>query len=675
MKKYISTITLLPIFLLVLLLPKVSYAAILSLSPSTGNFFIGSTFDVSILLDTQGKSINALSVSLNFPPDMLQIVSPSTGQSIIGVWTAAPKFDNLTGRLDLQGGIPGGITTSNALVSKITFRVKSVGRAIVKFLDSSKVLLNDGLGTNDLDQALNANFTFKLPPPAGPIVTSDTNPDQATWYPNRTVTLHFLDRTSSIDGFSYILSDDSTTIPDNINEGTKNSIFYTNLTDGVHYFHIKSLRGGVWGGVTHFAIKVDATPPSDFKIDIAPSSHTTSRQPVIQFITTDTLSGMDRYDLKIVPLSSGIKNESTEKNSRFFIETTSTYIPFALALGNYDVIVRAYDKSNNFREVTERLYIVTPIFTFIVGTGIRLGGWIIPWTYVVIAGLLFLILLFYVAYRARVWRHKVSTLEIQKKLPGEVSRQLEELKKYRAKYGTVAIFLILTMMSIFYGHSVNAGTAQLAPPLISTISKNISNEEIFYMGGKTDFANEQVLIYIQNLATGETFSENADSDNRGNWFYRHTNFLSPGNYLLWAQGKVGEEISPPGPQVKMTVNRTAVQFGGSNLSYETIYLVMIILLLILVFGLLFYIGYHIYHGRKKHKIFKQEVQKAEESIRRGFAVLRRDIESELALVRRAGLSAELSIEEKEKESQLLLDLNMIQKRLGKEIWEIGQEAS
>src|SRR3989344_808899 len=129
------------IFFVFLFSPKITQAATFLLSPQGGTFSIGSTFDVSILLDTKGQSVNALEVALSFPPDMLQVASPLTGQSVIGVWTATPKFDNRNGKIRLQGGIPGGITASSALVSTITFRVKSIGEALVKFDDASKVLL------------------------------------------------------------------------------------------------------------------------------------------------------------------------------------------------------------------------------------------------------------------------------------------------------------------------------------------------------------------------------------------------------------------------------------------------------------------------------------------------------------------------------------------------------
>ena len=127
MKRYIFFIVL----FICLLIPESSFASTLSLSPSAGTFSVGSTFNVSVLLDTKGKSINALQVFLTFPSDKLQVVSPSTGQSIVGVWTAPPKYNNTLGTVSLEGGIPGGIVTSSGVLTTVTFRVKSVGEGIV----------------------------------------------------------------------------------------------------------------------------------------------------------------------------------------------------------------------------------------------------------------------------------------------------------------------------------------------------------------------------------------------------------------------------------------------------------------------------------------------------------------------------------------------------------------
>ena len=158
---------------------------------------------------------------------------------------------------------------------------------------------------------------------------------------------------------------------------------------------------------------------------------------------------------------------------------------------------------------------------------------------------------------------------------------------------------------------------------------------------------------------------------QGDWFYRHSTFLTAGEYLLWTQAKLAEESSPPSPQIQITVQKTAIQFGASRLSYETLYLTLAIAFLLVILGLVAFIFYHGYHGRKKYQHFWKEVREAEDSIRRGFAVLKRDIEAELALVHKIS-GGSVSEEAKQKEARLLNDLNAIQNHITKEVWDIEQ---
>mgnify|MGYP000159149342 CR=1 FL=1 len=149
--------------------------ALLFIGPSFQNVIVGETFQVSVLLDTNNHTINTIDAKLRFPTDKLQVVSPSVGKSIIGIWTAPPSFNNTTGELHFQGGIPSpGINISQGLISTITFRVKSVGTAGLSFLGDSKILLNDGFGTDILTDTRGGSYRLTLPLPKGPAVTSPT---------------------------------------------------------------------------------------------------------------------------------------------------------------------------------------------------------------------------------------------------------------------------------------------------------------------------------------------------------------------------------------------------------------------------------------------------------------------------------------------------------------------
>jgi hypothetical protein len=161
-----------------------------------------------------------------------------------------------------------------------------------------------------------------------------------------------------------------------------------------------------------------------------------------------------------------------------------------------------------------------------------------------------------------------------------------------------------------------------------------------------------------------------EADKNGEWFYRADRFFAPGTYVIWGQTRVNQQLSPPSPQIGVTVVSTAVQFGSTRFSYSAIYLTLLIIALLVMSLLAAYTAYHIIHGRRKHKMLLAQVSAAGESIRRGFAVLNRDLQAELEIIRNAKLSKELSAEEKFREQQLLSDLSEIEQRLSREIWNI-----
>ncbi|MEK7646382.1 MAG: cohesin domain-containing protein [Patescibacteria group bacterium] len=642
-------------------------AAQLILSPASGTFTVGSTFDVSIFLDSEDQSVNVVNAEILFPPDKLQLVSPTTGQSIISVWTAQPVFNNKDGLIQLTGGIPGGIKVSRGLITTLTFRVKQTGNPVlVRFSDKSTVLANDGKGTAVLSGFQNGIVNLILPPPAGPVVSSETHPDQSEWYSNKNVILRWAS-VNAVEKYSYVIDKNPVGIPDNIADGDNGSVVYKDLENGIHYFHIKSLRDGAWGGVTHFGINIDAEAPAEFPVEVIPSSRTSSKNQIINFLTTDSLSGIAYYEVKTIPLSQGSSGE------QLFVETMSPH-QSALDLGSYDVIIRAYDNAGNYRDVQQRIKIVAPFLEFVTDQGVRIiGGAIIPWMWVWILILIFILITAFLAWSTRRWHHDIHSNRQKRILPDALKSQLSELQKYKQKYGSLAILLAVGVLSLFGGNVADAQQKiELAPPSVSTVSRDISNEEIFYIGGNTLSPLTEVVIYLQNMQTGEAVSETVTSDKTGEWFYRHPRFLSPGNYVLWTQGRSGEIMSPPGPQIELKVVQTAIQFGGSRLSYETLYLGLTLILLFIVILLGTFIIYHAYHGRKKHKLFWKEVREAEEAVRRGFAVLKRDIEAELSIVRKAKLSPSVREEIKQREMQLLGDLETVRGHIGKEVWDIGQ---
>ena len=660
-------------------------AASIFVGPSSGTFTIGSTFTVSIYLNTGGQFVNAVEANLSFPPDKLQVVSPTAGTSLVRVWVSQPTYSNVDGTLRFQGAIPSpGISTESGLISTVTFRVKSVGTAVVKVLDTSRVLLNDGKGTDILGERSGGIYNLVLPPPAGPIVTSPTNPDQEKWYNTRNVALRW-EGTADVQGFSYILNVVPVDDPDDISEGLRTSVRYSDLPDGIHYFHVKALRGGVWGGVTSYAIKIDATPPAAFPVVFSPGARTSNRRPVISFETTDAVSGLDHYELKLIPLDLTLRGGKSisRRETPFFIEAVSPYSE-ELELGRYDVIILAYDKAGNFYQASEHLTVTTPVFEFIRASGLRFSGtYTVSWLYIwLTAGLVLIILAFFGSMAWRLHRRASHHLERGSINHPDVQEKLRVLEEKQKEYGGGSKkFLTLLILGLLAGSLLFGNTAFSAlenpitvePPVITLFPKLLSNDEIFYIGGRAGAPNAEIIIYLQETESGRTLSYIATTDKTGAWFYTLPTFLAAGHYVAWTQLKVGEEQSPPSPQLELIVASTAFQVGEKRISFERLYFLIAVAFGIALLVLIAFILYHGYHARAKGQRLIRELKAVEDAIHRGFAVLRRDIEAELGVIHKVKLSKEISLEERAREDKLLRDLDTIDNYVGKEFWEIDRE--
>ncbi len=406
-----------------------SEGASLYFSPNIGTFFIGSTFNVSIFVNTGGSNINAVKVDLKFNPRQIQVASPVAGKSFISVWIAQPTYSNVEGTVSFQGGVPSpGINTSSGLVSTITFRVISSGETLIEFLDSSQVLLDDGKGTNILTSMGEGFYSLKIPPPAGPKVFSSTHSDQNKWYKNNNPAFAWQKETGVTD-FSYSIDQNFHTIPDNISEGSHTSVSYTDLEDGIWYFHIKAKKGGGWGGVTHYLVQIDTTPPAIFKLAFEPSTNspvTAARAPVISFITTDSLSGLDHYEIKTINLAKTLQ----DKEISFFVEASSPYRLHDLGLGEHEIIVRAYDASMNWRDASERIEIIpTNVLFYISKSGISIFTIFLAWWKVI---LLLVPLTFFIARKAAQWwqdnQNVYEKINVLDKVKSEWKKKEEELK-------------------------------------------------------------------------------------------------------------------------------------------------------------------------------------------------------------------------------------------------------
>jgi hypothetical protein len=335
-------------------------AANLALYPASSDITVGNILSVKVLVDTTGKVINSAEGIIQFPTDLLDVLSISKSSSIFSLWIEEPKISNSEGKVTFNGGLPNpGYTGNKGEIISIVFKTKKQGTATILFSDAN-VRENDGLGTDILSIKSGSQIVISNPviistivdnqeaiipgAPKAPVIKSETNPDQNKWYNN------------SNPIFSWVVPSDVTAvrlqydkkpiaIPSVVYSASKNEKELSDINDGSYYFHAQFKNSYGWGEVGNYKFNIDTTAPDRFAITQAHPENENDPRPILFFNTKDSLSGIDHYDVKV----------GNDKFITVLAESVKSnpYTPVTQEFGNKTIIVNAYDKAGNVTTATK----------------------------------------------------------------------------------------------------------------------------------------------------------------------------------------------------------------------------------------------------------------------------------------------------------------------------------
>lgn len=318
---------------------KVLAAAKFYLSPSSGNYKAGDTITASVMIDSGGTAVNAAEGSVTFSTDTLQYQSVSTTGSIFTFWTSGPAGSDSS--VIFGGGLSNpGYNGSGGKVLTITWKAKANGTGNVT-INGTKILANDGAGTNIYGSSSGAAFTIggaKAPArqATAPTVKSSTHPDSNKWYNNKNVALSW----SFSGATGYVFTFDQSPTTEAKGKAVKTtSKTQENVTDGVWYFHVKAQKAeGGFTDTTHFKVQVDTVAPEEFTVTVNQDGGSTNLTPKLTFEAKDATSGIDRYEASI-------------DGGEPFATKSGDPLP-QVRPGSHTVVIRAFDKAGNIREST-----------------------------------------------------------------------------------------------------------------------------------------------------------------------------------------------------------------------------------------------------------------------------------------------------------------------------------
>jgi len=286
-----------------LFFPSLSKATNLYLMPQFQTVYQGDSFIVEVRIDTEGEEINALELGLTFPPNLLEVVDFSKGNSILQLFAEEPKIQQ--GEISFVGGIPKGFN-GDGLLGKINFLAKEIGKAEVSFKEDSKVLYGQGLLASLT--FLDGNYEIIKKSEEIPVITSESHPDQNKWYKDTLLQLHWDPKEGA--EYSWILSKSPLDEPDEISDKPlpKEGIAFwmgameydlKGEGDGIYYFSLRQkLLGKDWQKeVSRFRAMIDVTSPEEFKPEIGKASAVFEGKYFLSFVTQDRMSGVAHYEI------------------------------------------------------------------------------------------------------------------------------------------------------------------------------------------------------------------------------------------------------------------------------------------------------------------------------------------------------------------------------------------
>ncbi len=279
-------------------------AATLYLMPQSQSVYQGDSFVVEVRLNTEDEEINTAMISLEVT-DFLEVVDFSEGDSILTLWPKKAALQE--NEISLTGGTPQGFS-GDGLILRITFKAKileqqETKKAEISFKEDSKILLNDGKGTEANLVFLGGNYEIIKKSDSLPQISSRTHPDQDKWSNNPNFHLHW----DLVEGaeYSYLLSRDPLATSDEMPNKPEGELLwlgdmkYENLEDGIYYFHLREKREAEqkWGNKVSFRGMIDTQPPEEFKPKIGQDPSLFEEKYFLSFATKDSGSGIDHYEI------------------------------------------------------------------------------------------------------------------------------------------------------------------------------------------------------------------------------------------------------------------------------------------------------------------------------------------------------------------------------------------
>jgi len=204
------TLKLIILFIFIFFFSRNAFAASLEVNVDKNISNQGEIFTATILLNTEGQSINTIEGDLNYDSNFIKAEAINIGSSFVDFWINKPDIKTL-GLIHFSGITPGGISTPTGEVFKVMFKPFGTGNTNIS-LNNITLYLNDGKGSTtpakiknlsvSVNQSKNSTgstdlvFNDKIPPEKFSIIRSK---DPSIFDNNYFIAFSTMDKGSGVD--------------------------------------------------------------------------------------------------------------------------------------------------------------------------------------------------------------------------------------------------------------------------------------------------------------------------------------------------------------------------------------------------------------------------------------------------------------------------------------------
>jgi len=337
-------------------IPYQLYNSTMRLEPDAGVYDLGFEERFTVFVDTGDEEINTAAVGLRYDPQAVDVEMLDTASSSCSYFIEK-TIDPTAGDIRLSCVILNDQPGQESLpLADVVVRTKRTGTFDLSFDPAeTKVLANDGLGTNVLRMSQSGSYSVGNFDPTldgtvassssatssveSFVVFSPSHPNQSRWYNSPNASFVWRGKPGQVYRYSFDGQPDSIPTAAHTTEDTSVSIPVPG--DGIFYFHLQLASGGP---VANYRVQVDQTPPA------VASIHLSSDKIVVGDVV--------RFSFDAQDAGSGVQNNYYVNlgNHLFLPVGSQLYVPF-LVPGDQVLTLRVYDDAGNYTEKSQTVHV------------------------------------------------------------------------------------------------------------------------------------------------------------------------------------------------------------------------------------------------------------------------------------------------------------------------------